>query len=253
MNGQPKNGNKLAYLLPNLFTAASLFLGILSVIASSKTQFLTALGFIILSLFLDGMDGRVARMTNTTSKFGVEFDSLADLVAFGVAPALLFYFAIGHDFGRLGSLAAAVFALFGAIRLARFNVSTSKDEPGVFIGLPIPITAVVLALWTVIYTEFKGPAFAICVIALSFALSFLMVSNIRYPSFKKIELARSSLLKVLILLIVTFSLIWLYPLYISAAIASGYVFFGLIRVIYAIFKHKKIMFGRKSSEVKEGE
>ena len=147
---------QLMYILPNLFTAASAFLGIISIIVSvrgyiaasaglvqeANSCFFKAIIYIVLSLFLDGLDGRVARLTKTTSKFGVEFDSLADVITFDVAPAILFYFTVGHSFGRLGSLVAALYVVFGAIRLARFNVMTGTYEPSVFIGLPIPTTAI---------------------------------------------------------------------------------------------------------------
>ena len=100
---------QLMYILPNLFTAASAFLGVISIISSIQGNYFKAIIYIILSLILDGLDGRVARLTKTTSKFGVEFDSLADLVAFGVAPAILFYLTVGAKFGRFGALIAAMF------------------------------------------------------------------------------------------------------------------------------------------------
>ena len=102
--------------------------------------------YIVLSLVFDGLDGRVARLTNTTSKFGVEFDSLADIVAFGVAPAMLFYFSVGQNFGRFGVLITALFVIFGGVRLARFNVMSGASEPNVFIGLPIPTAAVLFGM-----------------------------------------------------------------------------------------------------------
>ena len=150
---------KLIYILPNLFTAASIFLGVLSMLSSIKGDFSLAIIYIVLSLVFDGLDGRVARLTNTTSKFGVEFDSLADIVAFGVAPAMLFYFSVGQNFGRFGVLITALFVIFGGVRLARFNVMSGASEPNVFIGLPIPTAAVLLALWIGLwdkYEIFKG-------------------------------------------------------------------------------------------------
>lgn len=137
------------FILPNLFTAGSIFLGVLSVIYASKGKYEIACWLILISMILDGFDGRVARLTNTASKFGVEFDSLADVVAFGVAPAMLLYFYIGMDYGRLGMCVPAIFVIFGAVRLARFNI-TSSSEPNFFIGLPIPSAAVILMLWVLI-------------------------------------------------------------------------------------------------------
>jgi CDP-diacylglycerol--serine O-phosphatidyltransferase len=140
---------KLAYILPNFFTALSAFFGVMSVIAASQGKFEKAYVYILFSLVADGLDGRIARITNTTSKFGVEFDSLADLVAFGMAPAMMLFFAIGKNYGRFGALISGLFVVFGAIRLARFNVTTSVNDPRFFIGLPIPVSYTHLTLPTI--------------------------------------------------------------------------------------------------------
>lgn len=239
-----KNSHKLAYLLPNFFTAASIFLGVLSILASIKGDFDKAMILIIVSLICDGLDGRVARLTNTASKFGVEFDSLADVIAFGVAPAVLFYFNLGQEYGRFGTLAMAIFIIFGAIRLARFNVTTGTYDPKYFIGLPIPTAAVVLSIWVVFYKHHfaNSVVLAIFIIFLAFLLSFLMVSNVRYPSFKKIEFKKANKLKALVILIFTASLIFLFPLEIFTLIMSAYVVYGLSRAIYNLYikKIKKV-------------
>ncbi|EAH6869016.1 CDP-diacylglycerol--serine O-phosphatidyltransferase [Campylobacter lari] len=231
---------KLIYILPNLFTAASIFLGIISVIASINQNFDKALIYIILSLICDGLDGRVARATNSTSKFGVEFDSLADLIAFGVAPAMLFYMSIGYEYDRFGSLIAGLFVVFGAIRLARFNVTTGTYEPSVFIGLPIPTAAVVSALWVsaYLYYDFLRD-FSLMIVCIQMLLAFLMVSNIRYPSFKKIDLKRANVLKVLILLVILFSMLYLYFLESTLIVASLYVLYGIIRSFFTLARKFK--------------
>ncbi|EAL4711497.1 CDP-diacylglycerol--serine O-phosphatidyltransferase [Campylobacter lari] len=231
---------KLIYILPNLFTAASIFLGIISVIASINQNFDKALIYIILSLICDGLDGRVARATNSTSKFGVEFDSLADLIAFGVAPAMLFYMSIGYEYDRFGSLIAGLFVVFGAIRLARFNITTGTYEPSVFIGLPIPTAAVVSALWVsaYLYYDFLRD-FSLMIVCIQILLAFLMVSNIRYPSFKKIDLKRANVLKVLILLVVLFSMLYLYFLESALIVASLYVLYGIIRSFFTLARKFK--------------
>ncbi|MBV5278108.1 MAG: CDP-diacylglycerol--serine O-phosphatidyltransferase [Campylobacteraceae bacterium] len=232
------NGNKLQliYIFPNLFTAASAFLGVVSILASAGGQFEKAAVFILLALIFDGLDGRVARMTNSTSKFGAEFDSLADIVAFGVAPAMLFYFSIGHMYGKLGSLLCAMYVVFGAIRLARFNVMIGVSEPSVFIGVPIPTAAVVVAMWILLYKEhvfFHGFE-SVFLIGMGF-LSFLMVSNFRYPSFKKIDFKKANLIKILVYLVLSFSLLYLYPIEAGAAAITAYLFYGLVRGIYNFF------------------
>ncbi|AQW84816.1 CDP-diacylglycerol--serine O-phosphatidyltransferase [Campylobacter pinnipediorum] len=221
---------QLMYVLPNLFTAASAFTGVVSIISSINGQYSKAILYVFLSLIFDGLDGRVARLTKTTSKFGVEFDSLADLVAFGVAPSILFYLTIGHQFGRFGALISAIFVVFGAIRLARFNVTTGTYEPNVFIGLPIPTAAIVSVVWVGFYIEYDFlNGFELVFMFFKAILGMLMVSNIRYPSFKKINLKQMHVLRTLIGLVVTFSMLYLYPLESSMIITSAYVLYGLAR------------------------
>ena len=221
---------KLIYILPNLFTASSVFLAIISIISTINGNFSAAIFYIILSLIFDGLDGRVARLTHATSKFGVEFDSLADIVAFGVAPAILFYCTIGQSFGKVGSLVAALYVVFGAIRLARFNVTTGTYEPSVFIGLPIPTAAIMTAFWIGIYLQYDLPkACGVLYIFGVLSLSLLMVSNIRFPSFKKIDFKKANFKKALVVLIVIFSILYLYPLEFAAFLISAYVIYGLAR------------------------
>jgi len=229
------NGNKLQliYIFPNLFTAASAFLGIISILASASGQFEKAAVYILLSLIFDGLDGRVARLTNATSKFGAEFDSLADIVAFGVAPAMLFYFSIGHMYGKLGSLLCAMYVVFGAIRLARFNVMIGSVEPSVFIGVPIPTAAVVVSMWILFYKEYTiMQGFEALMLFGLAVLSFLMVSNIRYPSFKKIDFKKANLIKILVYMVISFSLLYLYPIEVGTFLITLYLMYGLVRGIY---------------------
>ena len=217
------------FILPNLFTAGSIFLGVLSVIYASKGKYEIACWLILISMILDGFDGRVARLTNTASKFGVEFDSLADVVAFGVAPAMLLYFYIGMDYGRLGMCVPAIFVIFGAVRLARFNI-TSSSEPNFFIGLPIPSAAVILMLWVLIdlkYGFIKAYGYEYIMLGGSFIISILMVSNIRYPSFKKIGWNFKSFIAVILLL----SIIYIYPQETLCILMSGHVIYGIMRWI----------------------
>jgi CDP-diacylglycerol--serine O-phosphatidyltransferase len=229
------NGNKLQliYIFPNLFTAASAFLGVISILASANGEFDKAAIYILLSLIFDGLDGRVARLTNATSKFGAEFDSLADIVAFGVAPAMLFYFSVAHNYGKLGSLLCAMFVVFGAIRLARFNVMIGSVEPTVFIGVPIPTAAVVVAMWILFYQEYAFlRGYEVMMLMGLALLSFLMVSNIRYPSFKKIDLKKGHLIKILVYLVISFSLLYLYPIEFGTLLITLYLVYGLIRAVY---------------------
>ncbi|TLD96938.1 CDP-diacylglycerol--serine O-phosphatidyltransferase [Helicobacter jaachi] len=228
------------FILPNLFTAGSIFLGILSVIYASKGSFEMSCWLILASMILDGLDGRVARLTNTSSKFGVEFDSLADIVAFGVAPAMLLYFYVGVNYGRLGMSVPAIFVILGAVRLARFNITTNA-EPNSFIGLPIPSAAVVVMLWVLLDLEYHFiQKYGYVMLAGSFLISILMVSNIRYPSFKKMRWNFKSFIAVILLL----GIIYIKPQETLCALMSGYVLYGVVRWIVILIKMR---FGGKSS------
>jgi len=180
------------YLLPNLLTAASLLCGFYALVASWKGEFVHAAVAILLAGLFDGIDGKVARLTHSASRFGTEFDSLADLVSFGVAPAMLAYSWILHPYGRWGWLAAFLYVICGALRLARFNVRATAAEMRHFSGLPTPAaaygiaTTVLLSQRLGIPIEEKGLFLSI----LLYLLAFLMVSNFPYPSFKDLELLR---------------------------------------------------------------
>lgn len=231
--------DKLIYILPNLFTAASIFFGVISIISTLNYNFTKAIIFIFLSLVFDGLDGRVARLTNTASKFGVEFDSLADIIAFGVAPAFLFYIVIGKEFGRVGSLLTAIYIIFGAIRLARFNVTTGTYDPSVFIGLPIPTAAIWLAVMVGVYLEYSFfMNLKVLYLVAVGVISVLMVSNVRFPSFKKINLKKMNFYKVLIALVIICSLFYIRPLELTAILTSGYILYGIVRAIYYFYDRK---------------
>jgi CDP-diacylglycerol---serine O-phosphatidyltransferase len=227
----------IAYLLPNLFTAASIFTGFYAIALAMESSFELAAWFIFLALLFDGLDGRVARMTNTASHFGVEFDSLADIVAFGVAPALLLYLYVGGSYGRIGIVVSALFIIFGAVRLARFNVTTSRVEPSVFIGLPIPTAAIMISIAILLlerYEKFAG--FKMFILPLALVLAILMVSNIRYPSFKKMSFKTFHFNRFLILLIVVAMGVFVYPIEALAILAAGYLLYGPLRASFYLFR-----------------
>lgn len=228
------------YILPNLFTAASIFAGVFSMVEAVNGQFVMAAWLIMLSLILDGLDGRVARMTNTCSKFGVEFDSLADIVSFGVAPAILIYMFVGHDFARFGIVASALFVMFGAIRLARFNVMTATSEPSVFIGVPIPTAAVFLAVLVLLFERYQElESMKVTILVMAVFVSLLMVSNIRYPSFKKIDFKKPHFMRWFVMVLMLALIIFLYPIEGFAILFSLYLFYGPVRAVYTLIKHAK--------------
>jgi CDP-diacylglycerol--serine O-phosphatidyltransferase len=240
---QPK---QLIYILPNLFTAGGVFSGMMSIIMSASGKFEYAAWLILLALIFDGLDGRVARLTKTTSKFGVEFDSLADIVSFGVAPAMLLYQYCGMDYGRFGMVVSGLYVVFGAIRLARFNVTTSEIEPSVFIGVPIPTAAVFISILILLYEKYAFDIYVPLLLATLF-VAVLMVSNIRYPSFKKIDLQKANFIKVLVGLVVTASLIFIYPVESLAILISIYLFFGVGRATVYFFRQLQ----KRSRQTKE--
>lgn len=180
------------YLLPNLFTSASLFCGFYSIIASFKEHFVPAAIAILVAVVFDGLDGRVARLTNTTSKFGAEYDSLADVISFGIAPALLAYSWSLSIYGKWGWIVAFLFVLCGALRLARYNIQIGIIESTVFNGLPIPAAASVVASTVIFfssdYVGVEGRFHNIFIMIFVIIVSLLMVSGVKYYSFKDMKL-----------------------------------------------------------------
>jgi CDP-diacylglycerol--serine O-phosphatidyltransferase len=234
---------KLIYILPNLFTASSIFIGVISIVEASKGHITLSAWLILLALVFDGLDGRVARLTNTTSQFGVEFDSLADIISFGIAPAMLLYFYIGEGFGRFGILVSALYVIFGAIRLARFNISTAKTDPNVFIGLPIPTAAIFISMWILLFHKYGLDHLGIVLLLLSLGVAILMVSNFRYPSFKQVQLDKPMVFKTMILLVLTASLLYLFAAEGFALIILIYVIYGPLRALRTL-NLRKIRFKR---------
>ncbi|WP_201353954.1 CDP-diacylglycerol--serine O-phosphatidyltransferase [Hydrogenimonas urashimensis] len=230
---------QIVYIFPNLFTAASIFSGVISIVSSIHGDFKKAVWLIFLSLLFDGLDGRIARMTHTTSRFGAEFDSQADIVAFGAAPAILLYTNVAQAYGRFGVLVTALYIIFGAIRLARFNVMSPKSDPTVFIGVPIPTAAVFVSIWVLMYERYESlHRFDWMLLFAVLLLSFLMVSHIRYPSFKTVQLKKPMLTKTLILLIGVASLLYLFPIEGFALMITLYIVWGVGRAVYMLFFRK---------------
>jgi len=191
------------YVLPNIFTSLNLFCGFYAIIASIDGKYIAASIAIIIGVMFDIMDGKIARATNTTSKFGIEYDSLSDLISFGLAPGIMIYLWALRPLGRIGWLAAFLFMACGALRLARFNSQIGIISSDHFIGLPIPAAAGMSAT-TVLFCHKLGMAGKInpiFIMVLLYLLSFLMVSTIKYNSFKKPELFRKMNFNVLVAVI----------------------------------------------------
>ncbi len=193
---QEKPRRRGIYLLPNLFTTAALFSGFYAIVAAINEHFEAAAIAIFVGMILDGLDGRVARMTNTQSAFGAEYDSLSDLVCFGLAPALLMYkwslsslADISNLFGKLGWLAAFIYTAATALRLARFNTQVGKVDKAHFQGLPSPAAAAVMASFVWLCTDYQiaGSILTLPAWIITISMGFLMVSTFRYHSFKDLD------------------------------------------------------------------
>lgn len=180
------------YILPNLFTTGSLFAGFYSLVSTLNGDYRTAAIWILAASIFDGLDGKVARATGTTSKFGVEYDSLADLVSFGVTPGFLMYAWALRPFGRIGWLAAFLYVVCAALRLARFNVQVDTVESKRFIGLPSPAAASMVSATVLLFYHMGWPSSfkKLAILVLLYLVAFLMVSNARYYSFKDPELIK---------------------------------------------------------------
>lgn len=188
---QPRKG---FYLLPNMLTTFSMFLGFLAMVWAGQGRFEDACMAILVAALMDGLDGKVARLTHTASEFGVQFDSLADLVAFGLSPAILLWHWQLCNFGRVGVAAAFIFAACGALRLARFNVSAGQISKRFFIGLPIPAggcTVVCFVFFASLFPEAYNTVTPLCALVLAVAVGVLMVSRVRYFSFKEYDFFRA--------------------------------------------------------------
>jgi len=228
------------YILPNLFTSASLFCGFFALLRTLQEDFYTAAIFILASGLLDGMDGKIARYTNTTSRFGVEYDSLADVIAFCVAPGILVYAWALEPFGRLGWLAAFLFVVCGALRLARFNLQGSTVESRFFSGLPTPAAAGVIATGVLVFYEGgdTGVSKHLTVLVVTYLLAFLMVSTFKYYGFKDIELFRRKPFRWLVIAILLLIVIAYEPEYTLFGLFFAYFISGPILSLVLLYRRR---------------
>ena len=222
-------GRKGIYILPNLFTTASLFAAFYAIVQATNGFYEHSAIAIVIAAVLDSLDGRVARMTNTVSDFGKEYDSLVDLVAFGLAPALVFYEWGLKDFGKIGWLTAFVYAATTALRLARFNTQDTKGNK-YFRGLPCPAAAVLAAtaLWTVQSYGLTGTWTVVTALLVMIVLSAAMVSSFPYRSFKDLDLKNRVPFMALLVLVFVFVLISFDPPVVLFLLSIGFALSGPI-------------------------
>ena len=242
------NTRRGIYILPNLVTSASMFAGFYSLVATLNGNYAIAAVWIFISAVCDGLDGKIARMTGTSSKFGVEYDSLVDVIAFGVTPALMVYAWAMKPYGRIGWLAAALFATCGALRLARFNVQVNVVESKRFVGLPIPaagcmVAATVLFAQQYVFVQQFGRPDSVSrigIIVLVYLLAFLMVSNVKYYSFKDPALIKRQPFGFFMLAVVLLIVIWAEPVLMTFLIMFCYVLSGPIAFLFTWPRRRRL-------------
>ncbi|HSX20505.1 MAG TPA: CDP-diacylglycerol--serine O-phosphatidyltransferase [Gammaproteobacteria bacterium] len=218
------------YLLPNLLTTAGLFAGFYAIVAAMKGNFEVAAVAIFVAMIMDGLDGRVARLTGTESEFGAQYDSLSDMMCFGVTPALVVYSWGLRYLGKFGWLAAFFYVAATALRLARFNIQVGYVDKKYFIGIPCPAAAAVIAGMVWVGTDFGIPGKHISeIVALvTIITAALMVSNVRYPSFKELDFKEHVPFVAVLLVLVTYLLIAWDPPKVLFGIFSVYALSGLV-------------------------
>lgn len=221
------------YLLPNLFTTAGLFAGFYAIVAAMGNRFEAAAIAIFIAMITDSMDGRIARMTNTQSAFGVEYDSLSDMIAFGLAPALVIYVWSLSSLGKIGWLAAFVYTAGAALRLARFNTQVETVNKRYFQGLASPAAAALLAgmVWVGHDYSLNPVQWAWPALVMTTLAGTLMVSNVRYRSFKDIDLKGKIPFVALLFIVLVFVFISIDPALVLFVIALMYAASGPVATL----------------------
>ncbi len=236
------------YLLPNMFTTAALFSGFYAIVASINGHFEAAAIAVFIAMILDGVDGRVARLTNTQSAFGAEYDSLSDLVCFGLAPALLMYewslaslVNISNLLGKLGWLAAFIYTAATALRLARFNTQVGKANKTYFQGLASPAAAALLAgfVWMSVDNQLNGSTLVLPALFITVITGFLMVSKFRYRSFKDLDLKGRIPFVTALIVVMIFVLVSVNPPQVLFLGFLGYAISGPILTLMQLRKRKR--------------
>jgi CDP-diacylglycerol--serine O-phosphatidyltransferase len=238
MAKKPRRG---IYLLPNLFTTAALFAGFYAILAAVNGKFETASVAIFVAMLLDGMDGRVARLTKTQSAFGAEYDSLSDMVSFGLAPALVIYIWSLSTLGKLGWLAAFIYTACGALRLARFNTQIGMADKRYFQGLPSPSAAAIVAgiVWLGGDYGMQGDSVSWLAAILTTFAGLLMVSNFRYHSFKEIDFHGKVPFIVLVVVVVVLAIIQTHPPTVLFLLFLAYAISGPVLTLLQLRKHRE--------------
>ena len=241
------------YLLPSVLTVANLFCGYVCVVYTIQGEYFMAAPFIGIAIVLDILDGRIARMTGSSSEFGAEFDSLADIVSFGIAPSILVLSWGLEVFGRVGWAAAFLFVAAAALRLARFNVQSVVVDKRRFIGLPTPAAAGVSAATVFAYPyKLSGPLDAWLALAMIVALAFLMISTIRYVSFKTMAFGGKGSYRNLIFITLVMVAVVIHPQGFLVLMAYTYLISGVIGLLTSRFKRCQGIVDQSLKSTSEG-
>lgn len=249
LNNQHQNGKtqrintikKGIYVLPSFLTSLSMLAGFYSIVATLNGDFVNAAWAILVAGIFDGLDGRVARITHSTTRFGVEYDSLSDLVSFGIAPGVMMYWWALKPLGRLGWLAGFLYVACGAIRLARFNVQINTVESKYFQGLPIPAAAGLVATVIIFLTNFEiePRSVQIPLLLISYLLAALMVSTVKYNSFKDLQLARRKPFNALIIVVLLIVFVVSEPRIMLFSLCFAYVLSGPTTLVVHLLRKSK--------------
>jgi len=238
------------YLLPNLMTTAALFAGFYAVIAGIQGQFEQGAIAILIAMVFDGLDGRIARMTNSCSAFGAEYDSLADMISFGLAPAILIFQWALMDFGKLGWLVAFIYTVAAALRLARFNTQVGVADKRYFQGLPSPAAAALLAglIWVVESSEIDLAITPVVALVLTVFAGLMMVSNTRFSSFKELNLKDKVPFVTLLIVVLIFVIITIEPAMILFGIFLSYAISGPVLTLLSLKKTRALRKSQKNDD-----
>ena len=249
VSGDKQQGRGI-YLLPNLFTTAGLFAGFYAIVAAIRGDFEAAAAAIFVAMIMDGLDGRIARLTNTQSAFGAEYDSLTDMVAFGLAPALVIFQWALLGMGKFGWMIAFIYAACAALRLARFNTQISTADKRYFQGLPSPAAAATVAGWVWLSTErgFDPAVISSFAVPITFFSAILMVSSMRYYSFKDLDFKdRVPFIKLLALVLI-FALVANDPPLILFSVFLIYAISGPVLTLFKLRQHRSDRAQNKSPD-----
>lgn len=218
-----------------------MFAGFYAILAALRGDYIPAAWAIMIAVVFDGLDGWIARLTNSTTRFGIELDSLSDLVSFGVAPAVILYKWSLMEFGRIGWAAAFLFVACGTLRLARYNVQMGSTEKKSFTGMPIPAAASVVAATVIFYNEMNWPGSkSIFILSLSFVLSILMVSTLRFHGAKELDFKKRKPFWILVAIAVVFAIMIMHPEIALFVFAMIYLLWGIIENVFLFLKRRRL-------------